>query len=162
MRRGSAAYRIMDEPVPGPSAHLVVSPMWPLLAGMLGGLWIGLPWLVANGQLMGSATKVKEALVAAAGLVAVSVLAVVLAAFLGDEPVDVAGERTLAFAILGLQVVKLGLYYSIYHLQQPSFELHEHFAQKVKNGIALVFVAALLRSTVLGLFDGLVAVMVLS
>ncbi|MCK6549168.1 hypothetical protein L6R52_25220 [Myxococcota bacterium] len=162
MRRGSAAYRIMDEPVPGPSAHLVVSPMWPLLAGMLGGLWIGLPWLVANGQLMGSATKVKEAVVAAAGLVAVIVLSVVLATVLGDQPAGTVGKRTIGFAILGLQIVKLGLYYSIYHLQSPSFELYEHFAEKVKNGIVVVILAAFGRSVVLGLFDGLVAVLVLS
>ena len=51
------SYRIGDEPRPGALARVAVDPMWPLLAVMLGGVWLSWPWFVLNGVVVGSPTR---------------------------------------------------------------------------------------------------------
>lgn len=156
--RGSAAYRIVDEPVPSTLQHLVVTPFWPILAGMMGGLWIGLPWFLFNGYAMGSASRVKETIVAGVALAAVVVTAVIMLMIFDDQ-----ADRSVRFAVLALQLVKLAAYYTLNAMQSRSFQLHRYYGGAAKNGVPLVIAAVLLRSAVLGAFkDFPLAILVLS
>ena len=56
----STTYHLADEPRPGGLAHLAVQPFWPLLAMMLAGSWLALPWFVVNALAVGSPTRGKE------------------------------------------------------------------------------------------------------
>jgi tetratricopeptide (TPR) repeat protein len=61
----SKRYRIIDEPSPSSLARVAVKPFWPLLASMLGGTWLAVPWFILNGFALGSPTRRREALLAA-------------------------------------------------------------------------------------------------
>lgn len=154
--RTTSGYRIADEPTGGALSHLVVQPIWPLLAGMLGGLWLGLPWLVFNAYAMGSATKTKETVIAVLMFLAIVVSSVAIAGLVGDTIPD----RAFGFLLLGVQLMKLGVYYALQGLQSRSFELHQYYGGTVKNGMILVIAGAFLRSTVLGISKSLVFVLV--
>lgn len=156
--RGSAAYRIVDEPVPSAYQHLVVASFWPLLAGMLGGLWLGLPWFLFNAYAMGSATKIKETIVAGVALASVLLTAFIMVLIFKDQ-----ADRSIRFAVLLLQLLKLGAYYTLSAMQSRSFELHRYYGGAAKNGFPVVIAGAVLRGAVLDLVGGsTVAVLVLS
>src|SRR5262245_17664110 len=70
-----AVYRIEDEPIPGRLERLVVDPMWPLFALMLGGAWIGLPWFVLNAVALGTATLRREIIWTVAGFLGAAAMA---------------------------------------------------------------------------------------
>ena len=139
----SALYRIQDEPRPGRLAHFTVNPTFPLLAMMLAGSWVGLPWFVLNGFALGSVTRRRElglALVVIPGTLLLTFLLALLRAR-GILP-----ERALPYAQVGITVWKLALGYVLFDLQQRSFALHEYSGGPVRNG-ALVLVAAILLTT---------------
>jgi hypothetical protein len=136
-----AVYHIEDEPLPGPWQHLAVQPFWPLLAMMLAGSWLGLPWFVVNGFLVGSPTRWREAALAAggfAGSLALTYLLVLLT-FHG-----VLSETALPYAAVGITVWKLVVGYLLFLWQQRSIHLYEHFGGTLANGLPVVLVAAFL------------------
>jgi hypothetical protein len=140
-----AAYRIPDEPRPGGLAPYTVSPTWPLLAMMLGGSWIGLPWFVVNGAAMGSPALRREVIVAAL----TPVLAVVLA-FVSFFWIDDFGlpKRAVAYAFVAITAVKLAAAYWLYTSQLRSFGIYEHFGGQVRQGAPVAILAAVARSYV--------------
>jgi hypothetical protein len=142
-----ATYRIEDEPSPGPLAEWSVRPFWPLLAVMLGGVWLSWPWFVLNGVAVGSPNLKKEIGWAVGGVVVQIGLAVaLLVAFeRGLMP-----ERAVPYALLVLVVWKLLVSYRLYQLQAGSFELYEYFGGTVKNGMLLVFVGLFFGPRLLG------------
>lgn len=133
----SATYRIQDEPRPGAMGHLVVNPVFPLLATMMGGAWLGLPWFVFNAFAMGSTTRRKELLLALAVVPGTLLLIIVLNTLVLN---GVLTETTGPYAGVGLTVWKLAMGYVLFNLQQRSFALHEYYGGAVRNG-ALVLVA---------------------
>ncbi len=144
-------YRILDEPRPGPHAHLAVNPFWILLASMLGGAWLAWPWFIFNALAIGSATRVKEIALVALG-VAGSVLL-----FFGIEALlasSVLGQRSAGYAVLVVVAYKLGVSYVLHLWQSRSFQLHEYFGGAVRNGMLLVIVGLLVRSSVLQKLEG--------
>ena len=143
----SEGYRIPDEPRPGPLAEWAVNPFWPLLAMMLGGAWIGLPWFLFNGYAIGSATFTKEAVIT----VLTPVVAVALL-FLGLVVMQSADwpQRALNYIIVFVTAAKLGGGYWLYSTQSPSFEIYEWFGGKVRQGMILAIVASVARSYVVG------------
>lgn len=137
-----AAYHIPDEPRPGGLAEYTVNPFWPLLAMMLGGSWVGLPWFVVNGKAMGSAGFRREALVAAL----TPVLAVALA--LGASAAIYAlglPQRAFAYTFVLILTVKLGCAYWLYLSQQRSFGIYQHFGGRVRQGAPIAIAAAVAR-----------------
>ena len=52
-------YAIADEPIETQRRHLVVDPSGPLLAEMVCGTWLSLPWFAFNAMAMGSPTRRK-------------------------------------------------------------------------------------------------------
>ncbi len=143
----NAGYRIPDEPRPGGMAAYTVSPTWPLLAMMLGGSWVGIPWFLFNGSTMGSATFRREVTIAAltpAAAVATWVLSLFLMGMF-DLP-----QRAVAYAFVGIVAVKLSAAYYLYTLQHRTFGIFEHFGGRVRQGAGIAIVAAVLRSYVVG------------
>jgi len=71
-------YTIIDEPKPGKFNHLIISPLIIMFASILvplfinlpyfGRIWIPAVWLVANGLFLGSASIVKEIIMAIAAV----------------------------------------------------------------------------------------------
>ena len=144
----AAAYRIADEPVPGRLAGLTVNPFWPLLAAMVAGFWLALPWFAFNAAAMGSATRRREWAWIAGGLLVSAALGGGLLWALDHEAL---GVRPFRYALVGLVAWRLAVTYVLFALQQPSFELHRHFGGASRSGVLLVAAGALLTpASILG------------
>ena len=143
----SDAYRIADEPRPGALGHMVVNPVWPLFAVMFGGVWCAWPWFVLNGFALGSPTRVREAIVAAGGLLGVAALLILI--FLAHGA-GIIPETKLKYAFVLVIVAKLAISYWLYELQARSFGLYEYFGGQVKNGLLIVIAAAFLKGKIFG------------
>jgi hypothetical protein len=135
----SATYHIQDEPSPGALGHLVVNPVFPLLAFMVAGVWLGVPWFIFNGFAMGSVSRRKETLLAVGVVPGTLLLFFVLGMLL---KLGVLTEVSAPYAAVGITVWKLAMGYVLYNLQQRSFALHEYYGGVVRNG-ALVLVASI-------------------
>jgi hypothetical protein len=144
-------YRILDEPRPGPHAHLAVNPFWILLASMLGGTWLAWPWFIFNALAIGSTTRVKEIALVAVGIAGSVALFFGIEALLASSVLD---QRSSAYAVLVVVAYKLGISYVLHLLQSRSFQLHEYFGGAVRNGMLLVILGLLARSSVLQKLEG--------
>lgn len=153
------AYRILDEPSPTPMARLSVNPFWVLLGIMLGGAWLGWPWFVFNAYAIGSATRVKEAVLCGVGLVGSAALAALGLALVSYGIID---STALPYAATVLIVWKLGIAYAVHTCQATSFELYEYFGGSAKSGLLVALGAMLLRPVVLRLVDAPFWAMVLA
>jgi len=146
----AARYAIPDEPRPSRLEHLVVDPMWPFFGLMLGGLWLALPWYVINGIALGSPTRRREwlALATAAGG------SLLLLELIGQaiQVGWIAGVQ-VNLALLSLVLLKLGMGFAVYSLQQRSFQLWTHFGGVPRNGILLAIAGIFVESYLFSLFD---------
>jgi hypothetical protein len=158
----SRTYQIADEPQPSTYARYAVSTHWPLLAQLLGGSWIGLPWFIFNGRAVGSATRNEELRAAIFSLVAS-----LLFAFVAFGVIDAAGihptesaervadtlglpDRTYAYAWVVIIAIKVWFAYRINWLQAKSLAIHESYGGKLLSGAAIVAGSFVARSFVLG------------
>ncbi|HEX8698510.1 MAG TPA: hypothetical protein VF815_06725 [Myxococcaceae bacterium] len=139
-------YRILDEPAPSGLGHLIVHPMWPLLAIMFAGVWLSLPWFVFNAFALGSPTRRKELVVAVMG--PVGLLALAFGLGLLHTAMDMP-KGAIPYLLLVLTLWKLGVAYWLFDLQKQSFALHEYFGGKVRNGMLVVGAGYLLSPMVL-------------
>ena len=145
----SASYRLPDEPRPGPLSHLVVNPMWPLLAVMFGGVWLSWPWFLFNGWALGSPTRLREALVVGAGIVGsfVLVFASLILVTKLHLPLDV-----LTYLFTTNLIWKLGITYLLAETQGRGFGVYQYYGGTVRNGILVAIpVAFFLRPKVVAL-----------
>jgi hypothetical protein len=154
-------YKIVDEPEVSPSARYAVSPHWPLLAAMLGGSWLALPWFAFNAHAIGSATKRKELTWAAASPLVSLVIALVafpLVEALGFDTTtragfgEVLGLPSRTYAYIGAVIISVKLYfaYRINFYQSKSHDIHTTIHGPGFSGLPLVVGALLLRPFVLG------------
>ncbi|MHB8878931.1 MAG: hypothetical protein ACYC8T_34960, partial [Myxococcaceae bacterium] len=132
MDSSSGQYRLADEPVGSVTSRLVVAPLFPLLAFMLAGGWLGWPWLVFNGFAVKSPTRWKELAVAAAGLGGTVALFIGIVVLLMNNVVE---KPALPYLFLGITVFQLGCAYLIHQLQERTFEVYRYYGGEVKNGV---------------------------
>lgn len=144
-------YRILDEPRPGPQAHLSVNPFWILLSVMMGGAWLAWPWFVFNSFAIGSATRKKELVLVVLGVAGSAALYLGVMALVTASVVD---ERSVAYAALVVVTWKLGITYALHVLQGRSFQLYEYFGGPSKSGVLLIVVGFLARGAVLERLEG--------
>jgi len=144
-------YRIEDEPLPSSLDKSAVNPLFPLLGLMFGGAWLAWPWFAFNAAAMGSPTRKREWQIVAGALLGSMVLALLV---IWADREHVVSTYTVRFAILGLQVWKLGCAYKLQTMQSRTFELFEYYGGTPRNGLVLVIASSLLRSVVLGLVEG--------
>ena len=135
-------YRIEDEPQPTKLSHLVVNPFWPF-SSVIWGTWVGWPWLVINGFIMGSPTRWRELSWIIGGFMGSIVLAIIL----------VLHNNGSLQSRSGLQYIDLDPYFLLLFwrliiscivvaLQIRTFGLYEYYGGIVKNGV-WVFLGAL-------------------
>lgn len=139
----SPSYRIADEPSPGTLGRFSVNPFWPMLASMLAGAWVGVPWFAFNALALGSATRRRELVWLSAGVLgAAAMVGALFLAFyqqLAPAPtLQVAGR----YGYVLVTAWRLACAYAVYQLQESSFELHRHFGGAVLNGAPLAILAA--------------------
>jgi hypothetical protein len=141
-----AEYQLPDEPLPSRWSRLSVNPVWPLLALMLGGLWLAWPWFAFNAFAMGSPTRRREWGALALGLLGVLSLssAIVLLA-----AANLLAGVGLKYAWLGVTIWKLAIGYFLHAWQGRSFALYEYYGGSYKNGLPLLLAGAFLRRRVL-------------
>lgn len=144
-------YRIEDEPRPGALAKFAVSPFWPLLGLMMGGLWLGLPWFVLNSIAVGCPNRVKEWIWAGVGLVGSVVIALGLLWLINTGYLN--SQVQLQYAILILVVWKLSIGYVLFTQQSATIELYQYYGGELNRFAPLVALggAFLLRGAVLKL-----------
>ncbi|BCD87408.1 hypothetical protein PSm6_38150 [Pseudomonas solani] len=154
-------YRLDDEPRPGALARLAVEPLWPLLGLMLGGAWLGLPWFVLNGMAVGSPTRVREAALAAIGLLGSLGLAFGLLYLWQGGILD---KGSLQYAMLVLVVWKLAIGYALFVMQASTIELYQYYGGVLNRfGLPVVLLGAFfLRGLVLNLLPFTLWFLVLS
>jgi hypothetical protein len=141
-----SSYRIVDEPTPSGLERWAVRPFWPLLAQMLAGAWLAWPWFVLNSIALGSASRRREQAWVAAAVIGSSLVAGVVMWMLESRMMSVDVARYVAIALVAL---KLGVASWLHALQQRTVGLFEHFGGTVRNGVGLVVVGAIVRSTLL-------------
>jgi hypothetical protein len=129
-------YRIEDEPRPGGLARFAVAPFWPLLALMMGGLWLGLPWFVLNSIAVGSPTKVREWIWAGVGAVGSVVIGLALISLLNNGYLSTQAE--VQYALLVLVVWKLTIGYVLFTMQNATIELYQYYGGQLNRFAPLV------------------------
>ena len=154
------SYAIADEPIESSRRHLVVDPGGPLLAEMLCGSWLSLPWFAFNAIAMGSPTRRKE--------IALCVLTFAVTAVLGwtvlalREAGVIESRTVLRFAILGIVTWKLAMAYVIHTLQARTFHVYEYYGGPVRSSSYVISTGFLLRDVVVGLSDDPLWVIIVS
>jgi hypothetical protein len=132
-------YRIEDEPSSVGIPAIVVNPMWPLLAAMLAGSWLGLTWLAINSFALGSPRRYADLGLALAGFAGASIIAFGVIVAAEQQWLDHASVR---YAMLAVVAWKLVLAYAIAMRQSPVLELYEYFGGQVRNGVFVMLAAA--------------------
>ena len=142
---GDGTYRISDEPRPGALSGVVVDPFWPLLAAMLAGSWLALPWFALNGAAVGSPTWRRELAWLALGLAVSALGAFWLVTAWGDLP------RWLGRSLVVVLVAwRLGVAYKVHELQQGPVELFRWHGGVVRGGAMIAIAGALLGPRITG------------
>ena len=95
----ASAYEIIDEPAPSTLTRFAVSPMFPLLAFMLGGAWLGWAWIAFNGYAFGSATRRRELGVALAAPLLTFTLCLALALLYEQQLVSRPGLQYILLSV---------------------------------------------------------------
>ena len=140
-----------DEPIETSRRHLVVDPSAPLLAEMLCGSWLSLPWFAFNAVAMGSPTRRKEIGLCVLTLAVTVVLGIAVLALREGGVIE--SRTVLRFAILGIVTWKLAMAYTIYTLQNRTFHVYEYYGGPVRSASYALSTGWLLRDVVLGLSD---------
>jgi len=145
------SYAIADEPHDTAWKHLVVTPSGPLLAEIVVGSWLSLPWFVVNAIVLGSPTKRKE--------IALCVVQLMITALLGslllwaDDRELIESRTLLQLAMLVIVSWKVYLAYAITTIQQRAYQVFELYGGTAKATTFVIAGGMLLRPYVQGLFD---------
>jgi hypothetical protein len=141
----SAVYRIRDEPLTQPRGF-VIDPFWALLAVMMGGAAFGALLFALNAYFLRGPTWRREVELSLTMLLGAAILGFIL---VQAEASGALAAGAVKYAFLIVVAWKLAVTYWIYYLQQTGFALFEYFGGKAQNGLALVFVGAILMRRVI-------------
>ena len=145
------AYAIADEPHETPWRHLVVHPNAPLLAEMLCGTWLALPWFAFNGAAIGSPTRRKELALCGIQLAVTTVLGALLLWLVGHHVIE--SRTIIQLWLLGITTWKLAIAYTITVVQGRTFQVYELYGGGVRSPTLVIMLGLVLRDHVFGLFD---------
>jgi len=141
-----ASYALTDEPRPGALAQYATRPLWPMLAVMLGGVWLSWSWFIFNSFAFGSPTRKREIAWVIGGLV--GSLALVLG-IVHLTSIEVLGKATVKYAMLVVVLWKLAVTYVIYSLQERSFNIFEYYGGIARNGLGVLLAAYFLNRLII-------------
>lgn len=145
------SYAIADEPHDTAWKHLVVTPSGPLLAEIIVGSWLSLPWFVFNAVVLGSPTKRKEMLLCVVQLLVTALLGTAL--LWADEHELIESRTLLQLALLVIVSWKIYIAYSLTTIQQRAYQVYELYGGTAKATTFVISAGMLLRPYVQGLFD---------
>ncbi|HEU0034820.1 MAG TPA: hypothetical protein VFQ53_29550 [Kofleriaceae bacterium] len=145
------SYVVADEPIETSWRNYVCHPGAPLLAEMLCGSWLALPWFAFNAIAMGSPTRKKELALCVAGFVVTGVLAAIVIALRDADIIE--SSTVMRLCILGIVTWKLAIAYIIQTIQARTFHVYEYYGGTVRTGNAIIATGFLLRDYVLALSD---------
>jgi hypothetical protein len=144
-------YAIADEPHDTAWKNLVVSPSGPLLAEIVVGSWMSLPWFAINAIALGSPTKRKEIVLCVVQLIVTALLGTAL---LWADDRDLIESRTLLQLLLLVIVAwKLYIAHTITTIQQRVYQVYEAYGGPARATTFVIAGGILLRPYVQGLFD---------
>lgn len=146
----ASVYRLPDEPLPSGLSRYAVDPLWPLLTLMLAGGGFGLLWFAFNTAALGSPTRWREWGCVALSLIGGPVLAVTIYA---AEQYGWLSASLLPYAMLSTLLLKLGVAYALYLMQQRCFEIWEYYGGQARNGLFLMILLAVVGRGALNMSD---------
>ncbi|MGH8079337.1 MAG: hypothetical protein ACREP7_02100 [Lysobacter sp.] len=135
----ASVYRLPDEPLPSGLSRYAVDPLWPLLTLMLAGGGFGLLWFAFNAAALGSPTRWREWGCVALSAVGGPLLAVAIYA---AEYHDLLSAAQTPYASLSILLLKLGIAYALYMMQQRCFEIWEYYGGQARNGMVMMILLA--------------------
>ncbi len=153
-------YSIADKPIETSRRHLVVDPSGPLLAEMLCGSWLSLPWFAFNAVAMGSPTRRREIALCVLTFAVTAVLGYVVLALREGGVIE--SRVVLRFALLGIVTWKLAMAYAIHTLQARTFHVYEYYGGPVRSSAYALGLGLTLRDVVVGLSDDPLWVIIVS
>ena len=109
---------------------MVVNPIWPLLAIALSGAVPGLLWLAYNAYAMNSATRSREFIVAASGIVGAALIAGLLFGLRASIP-----PQVFPYLLLLLIAWKMMAGYFVYLDQDRNLDLFQYYGGAVRRGL---------------------------
>jgi hypothetical protein len=130
-----AGYQIADEPAPTSLARFAVNPIFPMLASMIGGVWIAWPWFAFNSIAVGSPTLRSELAWLGAGLAVMFAAATGIVLAAQAEILPVAAFR---YAFVCVALVKLVFVYVVYVQQARTIEIYQYYGGVLRNGILVL------------------------
>jgi hypothetical protein len=137
----SSKYLIADEPRPSTLGQHVVNPQWPMLAQMLAGTWLALPWFVFNSFAIGSPNRNKDI-----GLAIASVAGSIALLYALDYLIATNTISGIWIPLSFLTIVALRLYiaYLLFFSQSTVFELWQYYGGVEKNGMIFLILGSFL------------------
>jgi hypothetical protein len=129
-----------------PARGFVIDPFWALLAVMMGGAAFGALLFALNAWFLRGPTWRREIELSITMLVGAGILGFLL---VQAEASGAIPTGAVKYAFLIVVAWKLAVTYWIYYLQQTGFALFEYFGGKAQNGLAIVFVGAILLRRVI-------------
>ena len=142
MTESASHYRIVDDPIADRRPGWVVRPFWPLFAGALTGTVPAMLWFAYNSHAMGSATRRRELMLAAVGILGAVVASAMLLLLRDRIPAS-----AFSYSVIGLVTWKLLLSYAIYVDQARSIEIFQYYGGRLRNGfIPFVVVGTAIRA----------------
>lgn len=145
------SYAIADEPHDTPWKHLIVSPSGPLMAEIVVGSWLSVPWFAVNAIVLGSPTKKKEIALCVAQLIVTILLGSLL---LWADDRDLIESRTLLqLAMFAIVCWKVGVAYMLTKIQQRAYQVYELYGGAARTTTFVIAGGLVLRPYVQGLFD---------
>jgi hypothetical protein len=133
----SEVYQIPDEPKAGRWENLATQPLWPLLAGMLGGPIFGWAWLILNALAFGSPTIKKEVALVLSGWV--GLIGFTLLTFYSVH-VGLLPKEAIPYMRIANSVIFLSVSYLIFLMQNRSFGIYEYYGGHVASGWIGLFI----------------------
>jgi hypothetical protein len=157
-----SGYIIDDEPAQGgPYQRYIVDPMWPLLAVMMAGVWLGWPWLLFNGKALGSPNWRRQAEILAVGFAGTVALALAIVALWDADIIRTTTHVRLA--LLTVTVWKLAISYKVHALQSGTFELFVHYGGEPFPGMRVLMLGIYVgRALMLGVIDSVLWLIIIS
>lgn len=139
MSRRAKEYKIIDEPRPGTMSKFAVDPLWPFLALMMAGPWLGFPWFVFNGMAIGSARLKREITWVVFGWLGVVALFGGLYLLVVQLNLGKVEVGYLKFApVVWLMITGYVLHFS----QARSAQLFAYFGGTLRNGMLIALAGA--------------------
>ena len=135
----NSKYLIADEPRPSALSQHVVNPQWPMLAQMLAGSWLALPWFIFNSFAIGSPSRNKDIALALTSVLGSVLLLFALEYLVGNNTIT---GVWVSLSFLTVIILRLYIAYRLFFSQSTVFELWQYYGGVEKNGMIFLILGS--------------------